>query len=97
MALLNWINIIGSLLIPYLVVHRTEPMPSYSINYYSYLLKFVVPALMLLSLSVVLCLKLISYSHVMGNVYKVIQKLKKLEENKSTESLPENEISSEVK
>lgn len=33
----------------------------------------------------------------MGNVYKVIQKLKKLEENKSTESLPENEISSEVK
>ena len=56
----------------------------------------IVPALILLSLSVVLCLKLISYCHVMGNAYKVIQKLKKIEETKSNDSIPENEMSPEV-
>lgn len=54
------------------------------------------PALALLSLSVVLTLKLISHAHVMNNVYHIIERLRTIGNKNSKENIPENELSPEV-
>ena len=51
---------------------------------------------MLLSLSVVITLKLISYCHVLDNVKHVLEKLKKIKQKNLVDDIPENEISPEV-
>lgn len=97
MAILNILNISGSLFIPYFIVFFLEPTPSkINFNLSKLHIFFIVPALGLLTLSVILTLKLISHAHVMSNVYHIIERLRTISNKNPNENIPENELSPEV-
>ena len=69
---MNTINIVGSLILPYIFILNVNPLPS------NFELLILVPALFLLMISIIIHLKLISYAHVNRNVLRYVNKIKEL-------------------
>ena len=90
---MNTLNIIASLLLPYAFIHIVDPLPCNNeiLN--------IVPALILLMISVIIHLKLISYAHVNRNIIRYVCKIKELKDAKKDYKLyiEDTEIESEVK
>ncbi len=61
---------------PYIFVKLVNPLPSiYYFLKFKYYLYLLVPALILLFMSLVLCIKLISYAHVMWEIHELFDRM----------------------
>lgn len=94
-----FLNIILSVVAPNLFIYLVNPLPSNISNNSLIILFCLVPALILLTISLIMTLKLISYSHVMNNLRSILIQIKNLKKEKKIDILvyiPDSDLDSAV-